>query len=64
MREIGRCKGAREWREKFQSKTGINVYYKYRTKDHKHLPIILNARLRALFCQEASATNIQEHVKL
>ena len=26
MREVGRCKGAREWREKFQSKTGINVY--------------------------------------
>ena len=43
MREVGRCKGARELREKCQSKTGINVYYKYRTKDHKHLPIILDA---------------------
>ena len=51
-------------KRKFQSKTGINVYYKYRTKDRKHLPIILDARLRALFSQEASITNIQEHVKL
>ena len=45
-------------------KTGINVYYTYRTKDHKHLPIILDAQLRALFRQEASVTNIQKHVKL
>ena len=48
----------------FNLKTGINVYYKYKTKDHKHLPIILDARLRGLFCQEASVTNLQEHVKL
>ena len=33
-----------------QSKTGINVYYKYTTKDHKHLPIILDARLSQRNC--------------
>ena len=37
---------------KSQSKTGINVYYKYRRRDHKHLPIILDAQLRALFSQK------------